>query len=345
MNKEDYLSGSNFATKSDIVFSEFISFEEYKKKDLDEHEILFKTDEFLLYKLTKFKLSENQSIFCNNMVLKDLFWHLSKVNNLRNIKLITHQTDELITKEIYRSKPQCISEWYSVNVEHKADNLFPLPLGLANIFQKNYLNPLSINGISEFDSKKLDSKLYINFKPSTNSKERNDLYDKLKNYSFVEVDEPNLSVEDYTNKLKSHSFILAPWGNGIDSHRLWESLYLGKIPITKYHHTYTAAKNLPVMFVDDLKEISENDLLNYIKNIDQNFNFELLNINEWFKLINMKTMNSSEEKDFYEPISRVKINKLIFLLKMFLKSKFKIFQFYLNKGKKIPRKIYDKLAK
>ena len=138
---------------------------------------------------------------------------------------------------------------------------------------------------------------------------------------------------------------MAPWGNGIDSHRLWESLYLGKIPITKYHYTYTAAKNLPVMFVDDFKEISENDLLNYIKNIDQNFNFELLDIKEWFKLINSKTMNSSEEKYFYEPISRVKINKLILILKMFLNSKYKIFQFYLNKGKKIPSKINHQLAK
>ena len=53
MKKEDYLTGSNFATKSDVVFSEFISFEEYERKDLDEHEILFKTDEFLLYKLGK----------------------------------------------------------------------------------------------------------------------------------------------------------------------------------------------------------------------------------------------------------------------------------------------------
>ena len=54
-------------------------------------------------------------------------------------------------------------------------------------------------------------------------------------------------------------------------------LYLGSIPVTKYHHCLSTLSDLPVLFVNNYSEISE-DLLNeyLIKNINTKFNFEKL---------------------------------------------------------------------
>ena len=46
---ESVLSGSNFSQKSDLIFSEYISHDEYKEKKLNKHIVLYKSDEFLLY--------------------------------------------------------------------------------------------------------------------------------------------------------------------------------------------------------------------------------------------------------------------------------------------------------
>ena len=42
-----------------------------------------------------------------------------------------------ITKRIYKLKPKCISEWYSINVDTKQKDLIPIPIGVANFHSKN----------------------------------------------------------------------------------------------------------------------------------------------------------------------------------------------------------------
>ena len=61
-------------------------------------------------------IKENDIIFCNSKFIKDLFHLLNKVNNLKNIKIITHQTDLLVDEAVFKNKPKSVSEWYSINV-------------------------------------------------------------------------------------------------------------------------------------------------------------------------------------------------------------------------------------
>ena len=64
------LSGSNFSKISDIVFSEFISKEDYKKKNLGKNIVLYEEKNFLLYQLLNFEIYENSVIFCNTHIKK-----------------------------------------------------------------------------------------------------------------------------------------------------------------------------------------------------------------------------------------------------------------------------------
>jgi len=50
------------------------------------------------------------------------------------------------------------------------------------------------------------------------------------NFTYLQK---RLSPSNYSDLAKKYSFIAAPRGNGIDTHRLWETLYRGAIPIVR----------------------------------------------------------------------------------------------------------------
>lgn len=342
-NSKEILTPSNFSKIADVIYSEFISYSEYKNKTIPEHIVLFKTKDYLFYKLINFEIKQNQTIFCNNLVLKDLFKLLSGIDQSFNLNLITHQTDELITRDLYIQKPQSINKWYSANVEYECSNLIPLPLGLAHDFQSDYLTKDKISNTIKISKNTLEPKLYINFKISTNYKEREILYKQFLNEDWAKIDFPNLSIIDYLNNIKNASFILAPWGNGVDSHRFWEALYLGKVPVTKNHHTYKTAKNLPVLFVNDYSEINLETLNSFIENIKDSYSWEVLSLQYWYELIKKDYKDSERTYVIKETFFHAHIGKIIFRLLMFLRSKSKILKFYLKQFKKIPRKIIEKI--
>jgi hypothetical protein len=59
----------------------------------------------------------------------------------------------------------------------------------------------------------------------------------------------------YLQSIRQHDFILCPRGNGRDTHRLWETLYLGSIPIVKFGEMPgQLLKDFPVWIVNDWSE-------------------------------------------------------------------------------------------
>ena len=335
------LSGSNFSKISDIVFSEFISKEDYIKKNLGKNIVLYEEKNFLLYQLLNFEIYENSVIFCNTHTLKSLFKHLYKINNLRNIKLITHQTDIEINEKLFKLKPKCISEWYSTNVSYDDKSLIPIPLGVGNNFQKNQINSSSkIKDITISDIN-LTSNLYLNFKISTNFSERLNLYDYFSDKTFTKIDEPKLSLNEYMDAIHKSSFVLSPWGNGIDTHRIWEALYLGKVPITKFHQNFSSFSNLPILFVDNYFQINEGMLNTFIKKFPSNsYSLDMLDLGYWHKKINLIKIDDDQLFISNQSLLFGIIYKFRFNISKVIKSKYKIFKFYLRQLKKIPKKFF-----
>jgi len=60
--------------------------------------------------------------------------------------------------------------------------------------------------------------------------------------------------------MSQHKFLAAPRGNGVDSHRFWEALLLGVIPIVKSSVLDDLYSNLPTVIVDDWNDVDQ-DLL------------------------------------------------------------------------------------
>jgi hypothetical protein len=79
----------------------------------------------------------------------------------------------------------------------------------------------------------------------------------------------NRSVHFQTQKMRRlalwrektrYAFVVSPHGNGLDCHRTWESLVLGNIVIVKRSSLDPLYEGLPVVVVDDWREINEANL-------------------------------------------------------------------------------------
>ena len=167
LSSEDVLTSYNFARNSDVVFSETVTHQEFDKLNKNNDlEIIFQNSYLVFYVQKKFELSENNIIFTNTYFIDNLFEILKEVEHFKNIKLITHQTDIPITEKVFKTKPDCISEWYSINVDFDHKNLIPIPLGLANYYSPK--NAFKENFQKFNINKNPELKLYMNYKINTN---------------------------------------------------------------------------------------------------------------------------------------------------------------------------------
>jgi hypothetical protein len=130
----------------------------------------------------------------------------------------------------------------NLNLIHKKVSL--LPIGIANkMWPHGNLNTLYKSIITTF---KLEKRLnvYININPAT-FVYRKELLDELIKQKCI--CNTNKKYSEYLNELSSHYFCLCPRGNGIDSHRFWESIYLKVVPIiinNKYTQCNAFVRNL-----------------------------------------------------------------------------------------------------
>lgn len=261
---------------------------------------------------------------------------LKKVDSRFNLTIVTNQTDHLLDYGFYKRKPKCVKYWYSINLEHVHENLNPIPLGLSNNYSPKNLLPADFDRFSSEAIEK-ENKMYLNFNSNTNFSERENLYEKFEAQNWVKIQNSNLSKEDYYKELSKFQFSLSPWGNGIDTHRVWESLYAGSIPITKYHYTFSTSQDLPILFVDDYDQISEELLLKYLENYKlDKFNLKKLNNSYWSELINS---HKSDNHNYSLNIKASSIVSSIYIFrykfKQLVNRYIKIIIYYLKKLKKL----------
>ena len=183
----------------------------------------------------------------------------------------------------------------------------------------------------EAENPEKDINLYINFRVNTNFKERKDIHNRFKNEPWVISNSPDLDKITYLNSLSKASFVLCPWGNGVDTHRFWETLYAGSIPVTKKHPTYKSAEDLPALFVNDYKEINYDLLESFMSNLNLNdYNFEKLTKEYWNKKIKKEYIHENNEI-IYEKKYQTLFFKLIRWVKKIYNSKIKKFITFANK--------------
>ena len=303
LKEEDIISSYNFARNSDFVFAEVLTREQFTKLDTKNLIVVQEDDSKVLYINKNICLNENDIIFCNTYFVKELFKILVQFRELKNLKLITNQTDHSINEKLFKLKPSNISEWYSINVSINASGLFPIPLGLSNNYSPKNLNRTHFSNLKNEIFK--SNKIYINFKENINYIKRSKVLKFFKDKEFVITAQPDLPLDKYLNDLQEFKFTLAPNGNGIDTHRVWESLYAGSVPIVEKHKSFETLDDLNALRVNNFYEINENIIKNYE---DKKQNNEKLNIKYWIKKI--KSNSIDFEKQYSTTLSDDEIKNI-----------------------------------
>ena len=91
-------------------------------------------------------------------------------------------------------------------------------------------------------------------------------------------------------------FVLCPRGNGYDCHRTWEALLMGAIPIVKSSSMDPLFKNLPVLIVNDFKELDDEFLQKKYEEIrSKPFDKRKLTMDYWADIL-VKLSEKSREK-------------------------------------------------
>ncbi len=281
----DWIQGEKFRPLADCIYSPKVL--PYPRDDYDGLENTFNPSQ----------LKDCTVIYTHTMHVKmlfDIIQHLSK-----KFIIITHSCDYSIedygvirpdghgiVEKIDRFElPDNVIKWYAKNVNTVNPRIESIPIGLENGLWFRKLGKRIRMLEASAHPKKIKNLVYMNHSIKTNAKERFDLYPLLEKKSWVTSRRSTINgtkFGDYITNVYNHKFVISPEGNGIDTHRTWESLYMGTIPIEKRNINNQFYTDLPICFVDDWKEITRTFLeKEYIRIKQSTWNMDKLNFAYW----------------------------------------------------------------
>lgn len=189
------------------------------------------------------------------------------------VDAVIHNSDEAFTEETYNIIKPFVRRVYAVNCVTPLVTI--IPLGFRD---HQYTSHHVMKSIADQPDSPRTIKCLVNFLISTNVEARQKAYDAFKNKTFC-------TIQDYVNydfakslthslpetmekrvefyrTLKSTKFAICPPGKGIDTHRIYECILFGVIPIVLTSPLDSLYSNLPIWIVNDWNEVTEDSIDN-----------------------------------------------------------------------------------
>lgn len=213
-------------------------------------------------------------IFCHSHCLSDFIKKIDSITN--KCILLIGNSDHNITYELCKPllNNDMIYHIFSQNISFNHEKVSILPIGLANS-QWNHGNLELFNNCSSFSNTKKNM-FFCSFNVNTNFEKRNNCIDILKKNNIINIKYNN--QYDYLVNLAISQYSICPTGNGLDTHRFWESLYYKTIPIAlKNEFTLNLKeKGFPCILLNSWDEISTIDTQDYNNYIfDNNYFYNI----------------------------------------------------------------------
>lgn len=143
--------------------------------------------------------------------------------------LVTHNSDDVVSdKWIPLLESNKIIHWFAMSCTFKHPKIESIPIGIANA-QWSHGNIDLLYSIMISDIQQTHG-LYANFSLYTNPLRRFDIASQLQDAGLT-ITIPENDQLKYLTEMKQHSYVACPVGNSPDTHRFWEALYLGCIPV------------------------------------------------------------------------------------------------------------------
>jgi len=188
---------------------------------------------------------ENDWCFCKTDYLDEFFAHHAPETPF---VLFTHNSDLSIDERHarYLADPRLLA-WFATNVLLDEPRLHPIPIGVANPHWPHG-DTAALKRVQQARLPK--SRLFdVSFSLETNP--------DVRRYCIEQTGlavTPGRPFEDYLRGVSSAWFCISPSGNGIDTHRTWEALYVGTVPVVTRSVLTDRHDDLPMIVLDDWAE-------------------------------------------------------------------------------------------
>ena len=155
--------------------------------------------------------------------------------------------------------------------------------GNSPVEQEKYLIDIANNSAPFYER---INKIYVNFNMNTDRfKQRKACLKEIPQHLMAYHQEKMKRTQTWEQTVK-YSFVLSPYGNGMDCHRHWEALILGSILIIKSKEFIKMFEDLPVLIVNNWKDINQEVLNNTIELFkNKTFNYDKLTLEYWKNII------------------------------------------------------------
>jgi hypothetical protein len=300
----DIVTGDRVVSLCDFVIATREIYNFHKNLDRFANEVLLVTDwvnvntdkiNHYFQEFCKKNKTTNIKLFVYTHILENFMNHiLDKLDNKLQYTIYCHNSDHPFDAKYTRIlDANHVTKVFAQNIDHPYHNkLNFLPIGLANSMWPHGDVVTLYSTMKDTYTQRKTKSIYVNINPNTFGYRRA-ILDGVQKTKCWDLSRSK-PFKEYLNELAKHRFCFALRGNGVSSHRFWESLYLGVIPVI-INNSHTQMKH----FVD------------YLKTLDIPF-FEIQE--EDFDIIATKYPNEFFSEELYNQI----INKLdtnMYLLK------------------------------
>ena len=185
-----------------------------------------------------YAILENDSIIDGSQLQKDglIFVKTDRIPEffeiVRNLPfsyvIISHNSDHNITEQLYATKPKNVLHWFAQNCLVEDYCITPIPIGIERPCVSGQDTVQMILDARARNIKPIDL-AYINFAWETNPGARMPVLEKWS--GLVTHQKQRILFTKYLDEIQEHHLVFCPPGNGWDTHRLWETLYMDRVPI------------------------------------------------------------------------------------------------------------------
>ena len=234
-----------------------------KLQELADHTILFNGQNNLSLAIEQLKNTKCRHTFIDTEInddirkAKSLFVYTQALDLFNDIvfpkldhpiTLVSHNSDFGILEKhrLYLDNDRII-RWFAQNADIEHTKLVPVPIGIAN-------SQWPHGNLALFDKVRKDTYakeflVYKNFDVNTSHCNRYHVeVATARNGIFQAGRKP---IEDFLRDIAKSIFTICPMGSGTDSHRIWEALYLGSIPVVADCPHNRGFKELPMVFIPE----------------------------------------------------------------------------------------------
>jgi hypothetical protein len=229
------------------------------------------------------KLKDDNIVYTHTTYVKELFEVIKPLPN--RFVVITHNSDINVDDSFIL--PDNVIKWYSQNVNVRNERIESIPIGLENDIWFPEIQKKSKMARMLTRKKSCRNWAFMNHNIKTNPDERSRMYELFRKQHWIttESGKNGQEFDRYLENIYNHRYVLCPKGNGMDTHRFWECLYMGTIPVVKKDINNWFYHDMRVLFVDDWEEVTEELLATRWNDFKGEFNTDKLNIEYWNGLL------------------------------------------------------------